>query len=96
MAVVRICAGCQQEDDHPRHVFAVGGGQTPPMPWHMDCHVLATGCDTCAEQLAKCDTDPSNDGIKGAELRERLIALRSAVTETRHHIEHPRTDSQEG
>jgi hypothetical protein len=71
---VRICAGCQQEDDHPRHVFA--GLGVAPLPWHMDCHVLATGCDVCAEQLAKCDTDPSNDGLKGAELRERLIALR--------------------
>jgi hypothetical protein len=76
----RICAGCQQTDTDPRHVFGVGGsgeGIVAPMPWHMDCHVLATGCDTCAEQLAACDTDPSNDGIKGAELRERLIALRN-------------------
>jgi hypothetical protein len=68
--VQRICAGCQQTDDAPRHAFAVGGGQTAPMPWHMDCHVLATGCETCGEQLRQCD------GAQNDELRERLIALR--------------------
>jgi hypothetical protein len=74
--VHRVCAGCQQIDDHPRHVFAVAGGQVPPMPWHMDCHVIATGCEDCAEQLKKANTTTSNDGIKGAQLQELLIALR--------------------
>lgn len=77
----QMCAGCQQTDEDPKHCFGVAPGRPLPMPWHMDCHVLATGCDTCAEQLTACDTDPSNDGIKGAELRKRLQALRSNVTE---------------
>lgn len=51
------------------------------MPWHMDCHVLATGCETCAGQLAACDTDAGNDGVKNDELRERLIALRTDDTQ---------------
>lgn len=81
MPVQRICAGCQQTDDAPRHVFAVGGGQTPAMPWHMDCHVLATDCETCAAQLEACGTDAGNDGVKNDELRERLIALRTNDTQ---------------
>ena len=80
MPVQRICAGCQQTDDAPRHVFAVGGvgvgAESPPMPWHMDCHVIATGCETCADQLQKCGTDASNTGVKNGELRARLVALR--------------------
>jgi hypothetical protein len=73
--VQRICAGCQQTDDAPRHVFAVGPAQVPPMPWHMDCHVTATGCETCADQLRQCDN------AKNDELRERLIALRNDDTQ---------------
>lgn len=66
-----LCIGCGQTDDHPRHVI------TGSQPWHMDCHVLATDCEVCAEQLQRADTTPSNDGVKGAELRKRLQALRS-------------------
>lgn len=71
------CPRCQQIDDHPRHAFGVAAGQPLPVPWHMDCHVIATECELCAEQLVKCDTDPSNDGVKGAELAQRLITLRA-------------------
>lgn len=73
--VVRLCIGCGQSDDHPRHVIV--GGQ----PWHMDCHVLATDCEVCAEQLVKCGTSAASDGIIGDELRERLVALQSTVKE---------------
>lgn len=65
----RLCIGCGQTDNHPRHVIA---GQ---QPWHMDCHVLATGCDVCTSQLAACDTSTANDGVVGDELRTRLVAL---------------------
>lgn len=81
MSVQRICAGCQQTDDAPRHVYAVPDGLTPPMPWHMDCHVLATDCPVCAEQLRRCDTDAGNDGVKNDALRERLVALRDNDTQ---------------
>lgn len=66
----RLCIGCGQTDDHPRHV--IKGRQ----PWHMDCHVLATGCASCKRQLAGCDTSEANDGVVGEELQKRLIALR--------------------
>lgn len=81
MSVQRTCAGCQQTDDAPRHTFGVAGtgiaAQQLPLPWHLDCHVIATGCESCADQLSRCGTDASNDGVKNDELRERLIALRA-------------------
>ena len=72
---IRLCIGCGQRDDHPRHVFV--GSQ----PWHMDCHVLATGCVVCASQLEKCDTSTASDGVIGAELQKRLIALAPTTQE---------------
>ncbi|MGL5908599.1 MAG: hypothetical protein ACRCZP_01275 [Phycicoccus sp.] len=69
---MRLCIGCQQTDDHPRHV--ISGSQ----PWHMDCHVLATGCGLCSAQLAACDTSTEADGVIGEVLRERLAALPQA------------------
>ena len=66
----RLCIGCGQTDDHPRHVI---GKQAM---WHMDCHVLATDCATCKRQLAACDTSTEPDGVIGDELRSRLLALR--------------------
>jgi hypothetical protein len=80
----RICAGCQQTDDAPRHTFGVAGEvdrQQLPLPWHLDCHVLATGCENCIEALRQCGTDASNDGVKNDELRARLIALRNDTQE---------------
>lgn len=65
----RLCIGCGQTDNHPRHVIV---GQ---QPWHMDCHVLAADCEVCASQLAACDTSTANDGVIGDELRTRLVAL---------------------
>lgn len=65
----RLCIGCGQTDDHPRHQI---GKQEP---WHMDCHVLATGCGICAAQLAACDTSTDSDGVIGDVLFDRLVAL---------------------
>jgi hypothetical protein len=67
--VQRLCIGCGQTDDHPRHVIV--GSE----PWHMDCHSTATGCETCTAQLEACGTSTESDGIVGAELRSRLVAL---------------------
>jgi len=67
--VMRLCIGCGQTDDHPRHVIA--GSQ----PWHMDCHSLSTGCEVCTSQLAACGTSTESDGVIGDELRTRLVAL---------------------
>lgn len=67
---MRLCIGCGQTDDHPRHV------KNKQEPWHMDCHVLATGCESCARQLAACDTSTEADGVIGDELQGRLVALR--------------------
>lgn len=64
---IRPCIGCQQADDHPRHVVILAD-QTE-VPWHMDCHVLTTGCELCAQQLAGAD------GATGAALRDHLVGL---------------------
>lgn len=46
----RICIACKQTDDHPRHI----DGETGAL-WHMDCHVLVTGCEVCASQIEGAD-----------------------------------------
>jgi hypothetical protein len=72
---VRLCIGCGQTDDHPRHVT------TGQQPWHMDCHAMATGCEVCTAQLAACDTSTASDGVIGEVLQKRLIALAPTVQE---------------
>jgi hypothetical protein len=62
-SLIRVCIGCGQTDDHPRHVVVVGDGSE--VPWHMDCHAL-TGCEVCSSQIANAD------GAKGDELRLHL------------------------
>jgi len=37
--------------------------------WHLDCHVIATGCPSCKILLAAAD------GAKGDELRVHLVSL---------------------
>jgi hypothetical protein len=49
MTVVRACLGCEQSDDHPKHVMALRDGSDAP--WHMDCHAK-TGCESCRAQTA--------------------------------------------
>lgn len=63
----RLCVGCGQHDDHPRHMIVTAPGQVAL--WHMDCHVLATDCEVCAKQIA----DAAD--VKGDELREHLLSL---------------------
>lgn len=61
---VRTCIGCAQTDDHPRHVIELGTGDI--VTFHMDCHVIAAGCEICEAQIEGAD------GVKGQELREHL------------------------
>lgn len=76
---VRNCIGCGQRDDHPRHVVVVGEAE---VPWHMDCHVITTGCAICEYQLAAVGGVDGNP--KGEALRAHLVSLQPAVVE---HIE---------
>lgn len=62
--VLRTCIGCGQTDDHPRHVIALPEGSE--VTWHMDCHAIATSCDTCMTQTAGAD------GATGDALREHI------------------------
>jgi hypothetical protein len=61
---IRVCIGCTQSDDHPRHVVGLPDGSD--VYWHMDCHALATGCEVCAAQISGAD------GVIGDELRVHL------------------------
>ncbi len=63
-APMRTCIGCTQTDDHPRHIVWMPGDVETT--WHMDCHVLATGCDVCERQLADAG------GATGDALRAHL------------------------
>lgn len=65
MSVQRTCLGCAQTDSDPRHVIWVPGDVE--VNWHMDCHRIATGCETCTEQTAGAE------GLTGEELREHII-----------------------
>ena len=67
---VRPCIGCGQTDDHPRHVLVVGDAD---VPWHMDCHVITTGCALCQHQLAGVGGVDGNP--KGDALRDHLVGL---------------------
>lgn len=67
----RTCIGCTKTDDHPRHVIDLGGGES--VTWHMDCHVIATGCpDVCAPQIQGAD------GLTGDELRGHLTGRKDS------------------
>lgn len=68
MHPIRNCIGCAQSDDHPRHVMAVGDAD---VNWHMDCHVIATGCEVCTAQLA--DVGGIEGNPKGQQLRDHLV-----------------------
>ncbi len=62
----RTCIGCQQTDDHPRHVVALSDGSE--VTWHMDCHAT-TGCVPCAELNAGAED------LTGDEFRAHVLSL---------------------
>jgi len=64
---IRACVWCTQIDDHPRDLVEIGAELIAP--WHMDCHVQATGCTACKRLLADAA------GAKGDELRVHLESL---------------------
>ncbi len=66
---VRTCIGCTQTDDHPRHVVVAGDGTD--VTWHLDCHAIATGCDSCEAQLEGVGGVTGTP--KGEALREHLL-----------------------
>jgi len=63
---IRTCIGCTQSDDHPRHVIASSDGSD--VNWHLDCHRIATGCESCTAQTADVD------GVIGDDLRAHLTS----------------------
>lgn len=62
--LMRTCGRCGQTDDHPRHVFALGGAEE--VARHMDC-CAAVGCEICADQIAGAA------GAKGDDLRTHIV-----------------------
>lgn len=70
---VRTCIGCEQTDDHPRHVIALTDGSE--VTWHMDCHWIATGCEVCVQQTSAVQD------LKGDALRQHLVNLTPTVAE---------------
>lgn len=61
---IRTCIGCEQTDDHPRHVIAVGDGSE--VTWHFDCHRIALGCPSCTAQTEGAEK------LRGDQLRVHL------------------------
>lgn len=47
MTIVRPCLGCEQSDDHPKHVRALRDGSE--VAFHLDCHAIQ-GCRSCIQQ----------------------------------------------
>jgi len=66
MTLIRTCISCTQTDDHPKDIVDHG---TFMVVWHLDCHVIATGCPSCKTQLANAK------GAKGEKLRTHLVSL---------------------
>jgi hypothetical protein len=72
---VRTCIGCAKSDDHPRHLFAAPDGAT--LGYHMDCCVIARGCEVCQAQLEAVGGVEGNP--KGAALRKHLVTTGPGV-----------------
>lgn len=68
MNPVRSCIGCGASDDHPRCVVILPDGNAAA--WHMDCHILVTGCPICKAQLEGVGGVEGNP--KGDDLRAHL------------------------
>lgn len=66
----RTCIGCGQTDDHPRHVVSMSNDIE--VNWHMDCHIIAQGCEVCQRQLVGAE------GLTGDALREHLTGSTEA------------------
>lgn len=64
--LMRTCIGCEQTDDHPRHVISLADGSE--VNWHQDCHALATGCVACTATVGTAE------GLKGDALREHIAS----------------------
>lgn len=64
---LRTCIGCTQTDDHPRHVITLADGTE--VNWHMDCHAIATGCESCKAQK------DGAENLVGDEFRAHVIGL---------------------
>jgi hypothetical protein len=62
----RTCLGCQQTDDHPRHVIALQDGSE--VGWHMDCHAT-TGCESCRAQ------NEGAEQLTGDAFRAHVVSL---------------------
>lgn len=70
---IRLCGGCAQEDDHPRHVHVLPDGNTVAL--HMDCCAISKHCEICRGQLGGVGGVAGNP--KGAALREHLLTTGS-------------------
>ncbi len=67
--LVRTCVACTKTDDHPRHdVITQIHPELVEVSWHLDCHAIATGCESCAAATADAD------GKTGDAMRKHILA----------------------
>ncbi len=65
---VRTCVGCTQTDTHPRHdVIIQIAPELQVASWHLDCHALVTGCESCIGQTV------GSDGKTGEDMRAHIV-----------------------
>lgn len=74
--MIRGCAECGRNDEHPRHVEGTvnRGVVGPPTPRHIDC-CAARGCPLCIATVADAG------GKTGQDLIDHLAAARAARTQ---------------
>ncbi len=65
---VRTCVGCTQTDTHPRHdVIIQLAPELQVASFHLDCHALIAGCESCAQQVA------GSNGVTGEAMRNHIV-----------------------
>lgn len=62
----RVCIGCTQVDQAPKHIVAVKDGTNggADVFWHMDCHALATNCPSCSKTVKEANGAQNDDLVE--------------------------------
>lgn len=72
---IRLCVGCKQSDDHPRHDEII---QIAPelieASWHLDCCALIKKCESCAARIVGAE------GKTGNEMRSHIVSASQKET----------------
>lgn len=63
---VRKCIACTKEDTAPKDIVAVNDGTNggSDVYWHLDCHAIATGCESCTKAVEAAEGKKDDDLVE--------------------------------